>query len=165
MNVPSDNGRQFTGWHMVAVMVAFFGIIIGVNVTMAVFAATSWTGLITKDSYLAGQSYNEEMEKARRQDALGLVGALTLSASQVEFEFRDADGNPVIAESIEVSLGRPADNAEDHRVALAYEGAGVYRAADTLGAGQWQAELKATLADGTNWRKLWRLHVKADGEK
>ena len=157
--------RQFTGWHMLGVMVAFFGTVIAVNLTMAVFAATSWTGLITKDSYLAGQAHNAELENARRQAALGLSGTLAIDPSAVEFRFVDRAGQPVIADDVAVKLGRPATDADDRVIALDYVGAGLYRSATTLAPGQWQADLTATLTDGVRWRRIWRLHLSEDADR
>lgn len=34
------------GWHVLAIVLAFFAVVIGANVTLAVFAHTSWTGLV-----------------------------------------------------------------------------------------------------------------------
>ena len=41
---------RFTGYHMLAIMVAFFGVVIAVNLTMATFASRSWTGLVVENS-------------------------------------------------------------------------------------------------------------------
>ena len=120
--------RQFTGWHMLAVMVLFFGTVIGVNLTLAFYANSSWTGLVVKNSYVAGQTYNEELQKAREQAALGYQATLTANDSALEFTFLDKDGSPILADRIEVSLGRPADDVDDHVVVLEYAGAGRYAA-------------------------------------
>ena len=39
---------RFTGWHMTICLLVFFGVVIAVNVFMAVTASTSWTGLWSK---------------------------------------------------------------------------------------------------------------------
>ena len=150
--------RQFTGWHMLAVMVLFFGTVIGVNLTLAFYANSSWTGLVVKNSYVAGQTYNEELQKAREQAALGYQATLTANDSALEFTFLDKDGSPILADRIEVSLGRPADDVDDHVVVLEYAGAGRY-AAPGLKPGLWQADVTAKLAGGNDWRQRWRLSV------
>jgi nitrogen fixation protein FixH len=40
--------RTLTGWHVLAIIIAFFAVVIGANLTLAVFAHTSWTGLVEK---------------------------------------------------------------------------------------------------------------------
>ena len=55
--------REFTGYHMVAVMTLFFGTIISVNLLMAWYANTSWSGLVVKNSYVASQEFNGKLEE------------------------------------------------------------------------------------------------------
>ena len=55
-------GAVFSGRHMLLTMLAFFGVIIGVNLTMAWFARSSWTGLVVENSYVASQEFNAKME-------------------------------------------------------------------------------------------------------
>jgi nitrogen fixation protein FixH len=43
----SQKGFVFTGYHMLAILVAFFGVIISVNLLMAYYANSSWSGLIS----------------------------------------------------------------------------------------------------------------------
>src|SRR5690606_10441379 len=78
MNKPHAD-REFTGRHMLLVMVAFFGVIITVNVTMAVLATRSWTGLVVGHTYVASQEFNERTERGRAQMALGWQPALTVA--------------------------------------------------------------------------------------
>ncbi|MCG6856734.1 MAG: FixH family protein [Salaquimonas sp.] len=150
---------QFTGWHMLGVMVLFFGTVIAVNLTLAFFANYSWTGLVVENSYVAGQTFNEESEKARKQATLGLTGKLVARTDAVEFDFTDPDGKPVIADKIEIRVGRPSFESEDHTLVLDYAGTGKYFSEAALTPGLWLADIKATLADGSDWRQHWRLNV------
>lgn len=61
---------EFTGRHMLAIMIAFFGVIIAVNVTMAVMAGRSWTGIVVEDTYIASQEFNSRVAEGRAQAAL-----------------------------------------------------------------------------------------------
>ena len=56
---------------MLSIMLAFFGVIIAVNVVMATLASTSWTGLVVENSYVASQEFNRKAEESRAQAALG----------------------------------------------------------------------------------------------
>jgi nitrogen fixation protein FixH len=38
--------RTLSGWHVLAIVLAFFAVVIGANLTLAVFAHSSWTGLV-----------------------------------------------------------------------------------------------------------------------
>ena len=158
------SSRRFTGWHMLGVMFLFFGTVIGVNVTMAIFASTSWTGLVVKNSYVAGQTFNEENEVARKQAALGYKGQIRAEAGHLVFRLDDKDGKSVFLEKVEVSIGRPAYEKLDRTILLDHAGRGIYRAGVDLEPGVWQAELRATLPDGSNWRMKDRLMVKPSTE-
>ena len=48
--------RPFTGRHMAAIMVAFFGVVIAVNVYMARLATSTFTGVVVENSYVAGST-------------------------------------------------------------------------------------------------------------
>ena len=47
-------------------MLAFFGVIIAVNVVMATLASTSWTGLVVENSYVASQEFNRKADARPR---------------------------------------------------------------------------------------------------
>ena len=63
--------RRFTGWHFTAIIVAFFGVVVAVNLTMAMFATRTFGGVVVENSYVASQKYNGWLDAARKQDQLG----------------------------------------------------------------------------------------------
>ena len=65
--IASKPVREFTGRHMLLIMLAFFGVIISVNIVIAVIANKSWTGLIVKNSYVASQEFNAKISDANKQ--------------------------------------------------------------------------------------------------
>ncbi len=70
MSVKTKTSGAFTGWHMLGIMVAFFGVIIAVNITMAYKAVSSWSGLVVKNTYVASQEFNDKAETGKEQAAL-----------------------------------------------------------------------------------------------
>ncbi|RWK14298.1 FixH family protein, partial [Mesorhizobium sp.] len=58
MTANAEKPRVFTGRHMLAIILAFFGVVIAVNLTMATLANTSWTGLVVENTYVASQQFN-----------------------------------------------------------------------------------------------------------
>lgn len=56
---------------MTAILLAFFGVVVAVNMTMAVFATSTFGGTVVENSYVASQKYNDWLEAARRQQRLG----------------------------------------------------------------------------------------------
>ncbi|MEO7914471.1 MAG: FixH family protein [Novosphingobium sp.] len=63
--------RRFTGWHMTAILVSFFGIVIVVNFMMARFAVTTFGGVVVENSYVASEHFNRWLDEAAKEKALG----------------------------------------------------------------------------------------------
>ncbi len=70
---------KFTGWHMTAILVTFFGIVMAVNFTMARMAVGTFGGTVVDNSYVASQQYNRWLDAAARQDRLGWKVSVALS--------------------------------------------------------------------------------------
>ncbi|MEM8811147.1 MAG: FixH family protein [Pseudomonadota bacterium] len=155
---------QFTGRHMLLVMLGFFGVIIAVNLTMATIARQSWTGLVVKNSYVASQKYNEHLAAARSQKALGWKGAIGYRGAALEFTLFDQAGNPVLLDNPSVSFGRPAFEAEDRTVDLTYLGDGLYRLQSDLASGLWQVVVEGNHSKGS-YRLETRLFVSGDADR
>ena len=62
--------RRFTGWHFTAIITAFFGVVVAVNLTMAVFATRTFGGVVVENSYVASQKYNGWLAAAKQQQKL-----------------------------------------------------------------------------------------------
>ena len=60
-----DTRRRFTGYHMAAILVAFFGVIIAVNMVMATLATRTFGGVVVENSYVASQEFNGWLKDAR----------------------------------------------------------------------------------------------------
>ena len=73
-----DQGFVFTGWHMLAIMIMFFGTIITVNLIMAWNASHSWSGLVVQNTYVASQQFNGKVALAKELAASGIEGNLTI---------------------------------------------------------------------------------------
>lgn len=163
MNSRTGQPRQFTGWHMLAIMVAFFGVIIAVNLLMATFANTSWTGLVVQNTYVASQQFNERVAESRAQAALGWKATLSIANGEIRYSLDDASGTPVRAESVVASFRRPAYEAEDWQVTLAAKADGDFAAAAGVRDGIWIVNTEARMTDGTSYQEARRVVI-ADGE-
>lgn len=134
--------RGFTGRHMLAVMVGFFGIVIAVNVAMATLAARTFGGTVVDNSYVASQQFNHWLAQARAQDRLGWTARLDVGAGRrVSVALADhgtAMDGATIAAVVRHPLGRESD------VALRFRryGPGAYISDRALPAGRWQVHLE-----------------------
>ena len=74
--------REFklTGWHVLAIFVGAFGVIIGVNVALAWNAVATFPGLEVDNSYIASQTFDDRRE-AQEAPTGSLGGAERPAAS------------------------------------------------------------------------------------
>ncbi|WP_421927660.1 FixH family protein [Neoaquamicrobium sediminum] len=150
----------FTGLHMLAIMIAFFGVIIAVNVTMAVTASTSWTGLVVKNTYVASQEFNRKAQEGRAQAALGWAATLAVSDGTVRFTLADADGVMKPMQGGTATFRRPVGDVEDTVVTLAAQPDGSINGPVALAEGAWIVEVQAEAGLAHPYRDTRRLSIR-----
>ncbi|RNC90640.1 MAG: cytochrome oxidase [Oricola sp.] len=151
--------NPFTGWHFLAIILAFFGVIISVNLFMAWNATNSWTGLVVKNSYVASQHFNEVTAEKRRQLAMGWKAVPEYSEGVLTLIMHDAAQEPIEDAIITARLGRPSFEAQDHTVQFAEGEAGTYAGSTDLASGVWNADVTVTGAGGDVWTRTLRFTV------
>lgn len=156
--------REFTGRHMLMIMLAFFGVIITVNVVMARFATSSWTGLVVKNSYVASQQFNEKMDAVRVQNALGWVPKLDVTGGKVTFTLADRGGNPVEMSGGTAKFQHPAFEAADWTVNLKPSEIGKLAAKTAVQSGVWVVDVEIECGLKEPYRHRERFIVK-DGAR
>lgn len=149
MTKPTRNAGEFTGRHMLGVMLAFFGVVIAVNLTLATLAQTSWTGLVVENSYVASRTFNERAAVGKAQAALGWKGTLNIADGEVRYHLTDTSGAPVSMRDVTVKFRRPAYEAEDLTLILHRIGAGAFAGKQTVRDGIWIIQTDANV-DGKN---------------
>jgi nitrogen fixation protein FixH len=139
---PSDE-HPLTGWHMLAIVLAFFGTIVGVNLVMAFAATGTFPGLVVENSYVASQHYDELLAKAHAQDAAGWRHELSVEGGRIDFRLETASGTPATDLTVTVHVGRPSTTREDRLLTLTSLGRGRYEASEPLPPGRWEIDLEA----------------------
>lgn len=156
--------RQFTGWHMIAVMALFFGTIISVNTVMAWNASRSWSGLVVANSYVASQQFNGKVAETRAFEASGITGRLTAEPGAVRYVVT-LNGEPAKhIDRVVATFKRPVEEHEDLRIDLDRQGAGAFLAAEKLKPGQWIADLTAISGDAVVHRQAVRFIAPGEGK-
>ncbi|MFC3099686.1 FixH family protein [Altererythrobacter lauratis] len=148
MRAPISPDRRFTGWHMLAVMVAFFGVIIAVNFTMARIAIGSFGGVVVENSYVASQDFNGWLEQARAQEELGWQVDNTLSADR-RVVLRIAGAPETL--SITGSARPPLGGHQGEQLTFIRTAPGEYVSTRALENGRWVVRLQI-MGDGHVWR-------------
>jgi len=145
--------KTFTGRHMFAIMVAFFGIIIAVNFTMARFAVTTFGGIVVENSYVASQEFNGWLDEAKRQRALGWDAVTTWRPdNRLAVQLSGVPEGAAVSAMARHPLGRLPDRV------LAFEpnGEGRFLSTEALPAGRWLLRLEVE-AGGRHWRRQEEL--------
>ncbi|WP_296036661.1 FixH family protein [uncultured Agrobacterium sp.] len=136
-------GFVFTGWHMLTVMVLFFGTVIAVNVTMAWNAVSSWSGLVAQNTYVASQQFNRKAEAAKARKASGIVGRLELQGEEIAYEVTHPTKGPVDTDSVTLNFRRPVGEKQDFSLVLEKQSSNRFSAHHQLAAGDWIVEAVA----------------------
>jgi nitrogen fixation protein FixH len=161
MRAQASKHREFTGGHLLALMIAFFGVIIAVNLTLATFARSSWTGTVVANSYVASQHFNERAAEGRAQAALGWSGSLEIGSGGISYRLVDKSGSPIPLRAVKVSLRRPAYAAEDQTIELASAGEGTFTWENVIRDGIWIAEVHADAGMAAPYREVRRIVVRS----
>ena len=155
--------KPLTGWHVLAMLVAFFGVVIGVNLTMAYLANSTWSGLVVANGYVASQSFDKDLARARAQEALGWNVGFTFTNDRIRITFADATGAKIDGLAITGDLERTVTDKQDQKLTFQDMGSGVYSAPAALTPGVWEVEVNATGGGVADYHKIFRFVVK-DGQ-
>lgn len=152
--------RQVTGRHVLLWMVMFFGVVIAVNLTMAYFATGTWSGLVVQNSYVASQHFNEMLDQAEKQKALGWRHDFVIDGGRITFTLTDAKGHAVPLNAVTIKAGHPATEFQDRVIDLEPSVDGSYSAPNDLPSGAWNLEIHAAVKDGTDWKLRYRSTIR-----
>jgi len=130
---------EFTGRHMWMLVIGFFGVIIAVNITMAVISSMSWTGLVVENTYVASQEFDARRAAHKAQVDAGWVSSLTYTADSAVLEVRDAAGKPIDLGAPVLQINRPVGGHDDQHLTMTQQDDGTYTAPVKLGPGVWEA--------------------------
>jgi nitrogen fixation protein FixH len=144
MTTDARKSFTFTGWHMLAIMLAFFGTIITVNFTMAYLATSSWSGLVVKNTYVASQQFNGKTAAIREMLATGIAGDLSVDARGMRYRLTLPGNTPVIADAVTAHFKRPVGTTQDFELQMTPAGDGLYLAETAILPGSWIVEMQAT---------------------
>ena len=135
--------RGFTGWHMLAAMLTFFAIVVGANVYLSVEAIRTWTGLVVDKSQEAGLDFNDKVQRAERQAALGWTSTLDYTSGHLRFTLNDRAGAPIKTSGVIARITRPLGDSQDQTIDLPASADGALDAAVTLSSGAWNIVIVA----------------------
>ncbi len=152
MSRTSVSPKPLTGRMVLVMLLAFFGVVFGVNFLMMKFAIDTLPGTEVDSAYSASLAYEKEIAAAHDQNVRawkvnahiqrGPDGGATL-----QVEARDKQGMPMSGLRFQGRFERPTDRRADQPVGLSEIGSGIYRgSAPLIAPGQWDLVLEGDAA-------------------
>lgn len=132
--------RELTGRHVLFMLLAFFGVMLSVNVFFTVMAVKSFSGEDVPRSYRQGIEYNKTIERRAAQNALGWSAHINSAKDKIIIEIRDKEKQPIADLSVSGQLRHPATLSNDQTLEFIQQPNGSYHA-DIFGLqGKWELE-------------------------
>jgi nitrogen fixation protein FixH len=153
-------GFVLTGWHILLLFIAFFGVIITVNLIMARAAVTNWTGLVVKNSYVASQQFNDKIAAHDEIAALGWRESARADNGQFLWSVTDADGKTVAARKITVLFTRPIGEKDDATIIAGPLADGTFAPIPFPAPGRWNVTVRAEIEGVAGLESIHRFEVK-----
>ena len=157
--------HQITGLMVLGFMIAFFAIVVGVNVFMAHAAISTFGGVETASSYQAGQMFERDVAMAKAQDAQHwrVDAKLTRAAdgtTLIDITAHDGAGAPVSGVAASAQFARPTNRRLDRTIMVGQTGPGHFVGNTDLAAGQWDLVIELSRQDERLFRSKNRVVLK-----
>ena len=141
--------KPLKGWHVLLIMLGFFGVMFAVNGVFLYHAITSFPGEDVKKSYVQGLNYNQTLAARAAQAELGWRAEAGLQGNAIVFRLQDAEARPLSDYTVIGEVRRLASQDADQVLVFQAAPGGEYvAAADTLSAGQWRLRVSVLEAGG-----------------
>jgi len=153
--------KEWTGKHVLASVVIFFGVIFIANIAMVTLGVKSFPGEDTKQSYRQGLEFNKTIAERNAQIATGWNADITISEKNA-IVLKLTDRSDMVIRGLKVtgSLKHLAETDKDFPLKFAQAADGTYIASidKALLGKQWVLTTSAQQADGTTFdtrNKIW----------
>lgn len=147
----THTGFHIKGWHVLAGVIAFFTLVVGVDVGFTVMAYRTFPGEVSRTPYEDGVAYNRKLAQLAAQSRLGWTVAAGVEPSgEILVQVRDRGGQPVRGLAGMGKLERPATEAGRVMAKFREAAPGQYLARPGRLLGAW--DLTVTLTDPAGHR-------------
>lgn len=162
----TDKGFRLKGWHVLAMLLAFFGVIVTANTIFLTIAFRSFPGIVTDEPFEKGlaKEFNAQLEAMDEQRARGWRAGLesaidaTTGETLIRVFIVDGEGRPVDGLDVAGDLVRAGTTGDDRDLVFQPVGAGLYEcSAGALSQGQWLIEIETAFPDGLPFKAEKRL--------
>lgn len=157
--------REWKGWMVLAFMLAFFGVVIGVNAFMAHLAMSTFGGVDVASSYQAGQMFERDVAMAETQDERhwridGKITAAADGGKALDIAARDSTGAPLTGLTATAEFTRPTDRRLDRTLSIREDTPGHFHGNVALPAGQWDLIIELSRQGERQFRSVNRVVIR-----
>ncbi|WP_109354230.1 FixH family protein [Sphingorhabdus sp. EL138] len=134
--------KNFTGYHATAMIVAFFVVVVAVNMVMARFAVSTFSGTLVDNTYVASQKYNTWLEEARKQQAHGWTSSKVIRLQEkVAMTVLKADNTQLEDAQIIAVAEHPVGRTDPITLHFKQDQTGTYISRGVLPEGRWKLRI------------------------
>jgi nitrogen fixation protein FixH len=151
--------KQLTGRHVLFALLGFFGVMLIANGFFIYFALSTYQGLDNPNAYERGVNYNQRIEAAEKQAALGWSHQVVAGdVGKLQVIIRDRTGQPVTGLIVSGEIRRAVGEDAGLPLKLESAGDGSYRAGVAEAeAGNWIVSLDAARLQGNGMETVYRI--------
>jgi nitrogen fixation protein FixH len=150
------SARKFTGWHMTGILVAFFGVVVSVNIFMARAAISTFGGTVVDNSYVASQEFNGWLDKAAAQKALGWTVTARLDVNRHVLVAAATAKAPLRNAVVDALVRHPLGRVPERALRFTRTEDGQWTSSAPLPAGRWIVHLTVR-SGGEDYRQIEEL--------
>jgi nitrogen fixation protein FixH len=156
---------EWKGWMVLVFMLAFFGVVIGVNAFMAHLALSTFGGVDVDSSYRAGQMFEHDVAMAETQDKRhwrvdGMITAAADGRKALDIAARDGTGTPLAGLTASTQFTRPTDRRLDRTVSVREDTPGHFHGDVALPPGQWDLIIELSRQGERQFRSVNRVVIR-----
>ena len=160
-----QTGFRLTGRMVLLILIAFFGIVVGVNVFMAYVAVNTFSGMQSQRPYETGLDFNRTLKSAHvQQEQHWQVTSHYERAADghvsLKLSLRDGQGKPVEGTATKVSLLSPVNALKDVVFDLVPQGVGEFTGTASADAGQWDLVIEVKKENTEVFRSVSRVSLR-----
>lgn len=144
------------GWHVGVAVVAFFGVVIGVDAAFVTMALRTYPGEVSSTPYEDGVAFNRRLAREAAQAELAWEASAAADSDAVRLVMTDGQGAPLSSLTVTGRLSRPATEAGAEDLRFQEVGAGVYVAPFSR-TGAWDLAARAVDKRGRSFEAKRRL--------
>lgn len=157
--------REWKGWMVLAFMLCFFGVVIGVNAFMAHVALSTFGGVDADSSYRAGQMFERDVAMAATQNKRhwrvdGRITTAPDGTAALDLSARDGNGARLTGLTATAEFTRPPDRRLDRTVSIREDAPGHFHGNIALSAGQWDLIIELARDGERQFRSVNRVFVR-----